>query len=143
MLSFLLKKNKFLNFLVSILISVTLKGLLSVFRNGFAPVKILCAIPHRLTASDSLEERVVMSKSSMVASTIPKNPIYHGKRDASNFLLDAGWGRLAIDSFYPSGEPISPHRLRCNPFAVAHYSFMDHCLASFYTRVGRRVSARE
>jgi hypothetical protein len=30
-----------------------------------------------------LEERVVMSKSSMVASTIPKNPIYHGKRDAS------------------------------------------------------------
>jgi hypothetical protein len=25
-----------------------------------------------------------MAKSSMVASTIPKNPIYHGKRDASH-----------------------------------------------------------
>jgi hypothetical protein len=48
------------------------------------PLAKSCSIqPHRLTASDSLEERVVMSKSSMVASTISKNPIYHGKRDAS------------------------------------------------------------
>jgi hypothetical protein len=42
-----------------------------------------CSIQHRrLTASDSLEERVVMAKSSMVASTIPKIPIYHGNKDA-------------------------------------------------------------
>jgi hypothetical protein len=27
-----------------------------------------------------------------------------------------------IGIFYPSGEPISPHRLRCSPFAVVHYS---------------------
>jgi hypothetical protein len=34
-----------------------------------------------------------------------------------------------IDVFYPKGEPISPHRLRCSPFAVVHYDFMGHCLA--------------
>jgi hypothetical protein len=27
-----------------------------------------------------------------------------------------------IGIFYSSGEPISPHRLRCSPFAVVHYS---------------------
>jgi hypothetical protein len=32
----------------------------------------------------TLEERVVMAKSSMVASTIPKSPIYHRNRDASD-----------------------------------------------------------
>jgi hypothetical protein len=30
--------------------------------------------------------------------------------------------------FYPSGEPISLHRLRCSPFAVVYYSFMGHFL---------------
>jgi hypothetical protein len=35
-----------------------------------------------------------------------------------------------IGIFYPSGEPISPHRLRCSPFAVVHYSFMGHFLAA-------------
>jgi hypothetical protein len=38
--------------------------------------------------------------------------------------------------FYPTGEPISPQRLRCSPFAVVHYSFMDHFLSSFYVREG-------
>jgi len=42
-----------------------------------------------------------------------------------------------IGIFYPSGEPISPHRLRCSPFAVYKYSFMGHCLAAAAT------SARE
>jgi len=28
---------------------------------------------------------------------------------------------IFIGIFYPSGEPISPHRLRCSPFAVVHY----------------------
>jgi hypothetical protein len=32
--------------------------------------------------------------------------------------------------FYLSGEQISPHRLRCSPFAVVHYSFMGHFLAA-------------
>jgi len=30
----------------------------------------------------TLEKRIVMAKSSMVASTIPKSQIYHGNRDA-------------------------------------------------------------
>jgi hypothetical protein len=34
-----------------------------------------------------------------------------------------------IDIFYPSGDLISPHRLRCSPLAVVHYSFMGHFLA--------------
>jgi hypothetical protein len=37
---------------------------------------------------------------------------------------------LLIGIFYPSGEPISLHRLRCSPFAVVHYSFMGHFLAA-------------
>jgi len=37
---------------------------------------------------------------------------------------------IFIGIFYPSGEPISPHRLRCSPFAVVHYSFMGHFLAA-------------
>jgi hypothetical protein len=28
------------------------------------------------------------------------------------------------------GEPILPHRLRCNPFAVFQYSFMSHFLVA-------------
>ncbi len=39
----------------------------------------------------TLEERIVMAKSSMVASTIPKSPICHGNRDAS-----LGWGGLVL-----------------------------------------------
>jgi hypothetical protein len=35
----------------------------------------------------SLEERVVMAKSSIVASTIPKSPIYHGVGDAYHSLF--------------------------------------------------------
>jgi len=34
-----------------------------------------------------------------------------------------------ISIFYPSGELISPHLLRCSPLAVVHYSFAGHCLA--------------
>jgi len=37
---------------------------------------------------------------------------------------------IFIGIFYPSGEPISPHRLRRSPFAVVHYSFMGHFLAA-------------
>jgi hypothetical protein len=43
----------------------------------------------------------------------------------------------SIGIFYPSGEPISPHRLRCSPFAVDHYSFMGCGLAA------TAISARE
>ncbi len=39
-------------------------------------------------------------------------------------------GRIAIGIFYPTGEPISPHRLHCSPFAVVHYNFMGHCFAA-------------
>jgi len=31
---------------------------------------------------------------------------------------------LVIDIFYLSGEPISPHLLRCSAFAVRDHSFM-------------------
>jgi len=37
---------------------------------------------------------------------------------------------IFIGIFYPSGEPISPHRLRCSPFAVDDHSFMGHFLAA-------------
>jgi len=37
---------------------------------------------------------------------------------------------LFISIFYPSGEPISQHRLRCSPFAVVYYSFMGHFLVA-------------
>jgi hypothetical protein len=36
----------------------------------------------------------------------------------------------SIGIFSPSGEPISPHRHRCSPFAVVHYSFMGCGLAA-------------
>jgi len=32
--------------------------------------------------------------------------------------------------FFPLGEPISLHRLRCSPFAVYKYSFMGYFLAA-------------
>jgi hypothetical protein len=37
---------------------------------------------------------------------------------------------IFIGIFYPLGQPISLHRLRCSPFAVYIYSFMGHCLAA-------------
>jgi len=37
---------------------------------------------------------------------------------------------IFIGIYYPKGEPISLHRLRCSPFAVYKYSFMGHCLAA-------------
>ncbi len=37
---------------------------------------------------------------------------------------------LYVGIFYPSGEPISLHRLRCSPFAVVHYSLMGCGLAA-------------
>jgi hypothetical protein len=40
---------------------------------------------------------------------------------------------LNIGIFYPLGEPISPHLLRCGPFAVDDHSFMDRRLASTAT----------
>jgi hypothetical protein len=39
----------------------------------------------------------------------------------------------SIDIFYPPGEPISPHLLRCDPFAVDYHSFMGRRLASAAT----------
>ena len=33
---------------------------------------------------------------------------------------------IFIGLFYLSGEPISPHLLRCDPFAVDHHSGMGH-----------------
>jgi len=96
----------------SIPISMMSKGFMSAFRNGFAPVKIFNAIPspsdcvrfpRRTTASGETllgvprgyaplvagrseavppPKRVVMAKSSMVASTIPKSSSYHGNKDA-------------------------------------------------------------
>jgi hypothetical protein len=47
---------------------------------------------------------------------------------------------FSIGIFYPPGEPISPHRLRCNPFAVDHYSFMGCCLAA--AAISARKSSR-
>jgi hypothetical protein len=35
--------------------------------------------------------------------------------------------------FFPRGEPISPHLLRCSPFAVDNHSFMVRRLASAAT----------
>jgi hypothetical protein len=35
--------------------------------------------------------------------------------------------------FFPHGEPISPHLLRCGPFAVEDHSFMSRRLASAAT----------
>ena len=46
---------------------------------SFSQVVLNTASP---SLSDSLEVRIVKAKSSMVASTIPKSPIYHGNRDA-------------------------------------------------------------
>jgi hypothetical protein len=37
---------------------------------------------------------------------------------------------IFIGIFYPLGEPISLHRLRCSPFAVYKYSFMGYFLAA-------------
>ncbi len=37
---------------------------------------------------------------------------------------------ILIGIFYPSGEPISLHRLRCSPFAVVYYSYMSYFLAA-------------
>jgi hypothetical protein len=42
---------------------------------------------------------------------------------------------IFIDVFYPSGEPISQHRLRCSSFEVVHYIFMSHLLAATATSV--------
>jgi len=33
---------------------------------------------------------------------------------------------LSVGIFYPSGEPISLHLLRCGPIAVDDHSFMGH-----------------
>jgi hypothetical protein len=31
-----------------------------------------------------------------------------------------------VSIFYPTGGPISPHRLHCSPFVVIHYNFMGY-----------------
>jgi hypothetical protein len=36
---------------------------------------------------------------------------------------------ILIGIFYPSGEPISPQRLRRSPFVVVYYNFMGCFLA--------------
>jgi len=40
---------------------------------------------------------------------------------------------ILIGIFYPSGEPISPHLLRCGPFAVDDHCFIGRRLASAAT----------
>jgi hypothetical protein len=65
-------------------------------------------------------------------------PIFNFKKN--NFSNST---KLFLGIFHPADEPISPHRLRCGPFAVFKYNFLGHCLASFNTREGRRVLARE
>ena len=50
---------------------------------------------------------------------------------------------IKIDIFYPSGELILPHRHRCSPFAVVHYSFMGHFLAAATLILGWGGSDRE
>jgi hypothetical protein len=40
---------------------------------------------------------------------------------------------FSIGIFYPTGEPISLHLLRCDPFAVDYHSFMGRRLASTAT----------
>jgi hypothetical protein len=40
---------------------------------------------------------------------------------------------IFINVFYPPGEPILPHQLRCGPFTVYRYSFMGHFLAAAVT----------
>jgi len=41
----------------------------------------------------------------------------------------------------PSGKPISPHLLRCEPFAVIDYSFMTHALHLQQTRLVKKAGA--
>ena len=51
------------------------------------PLEKSCSIhPRHLSPSDSLEERIVIAKSSIVASTIPKSQIYRGNRDATIYV---------------------------------------------------------
>jgi hypothetical protein len=45
--------------------------------------------------------------------------------------------KISLSSYYPSGEPISPYRLHCSPFAVVYYSFMG------YFFVAAAILARE
>jgi hypothetical protein len=42
---------------------------------------------------------------------------------------------LIIEIFYPTGEPISQHRLHCSSFVVVHYNFMSHFFAATATSV--------
>jgi hypothetical protein len=63
-------------------ISATFASVPNIVRISDPLVKSCSIHPRRLTPSDSLEERIVMAKSSMIASTIPKSPIHHGNRDA-------------------------------------------------------------
>jgi len=37
---------------------------------------------------------------------------------------------ISFGIFYPPGELTLLHRLRYNPFAVVHYSFMNHCIVA-------------
>jgi hypothetical protein len=57
-------------------------------------------------------KRVVMAKSSMVASTIPKSPIYHGNRDASQSNQEDGVksSLKGIDNLYSRDKLISRRR---------------------------------
>jgi hypothetical protein len=40
---------------------------------------------------------------------------------------------IIINIFYPPGEPISRHRLRCSLFNVDHYAFTGRFLAATIT----------
>jgi len=49
---------------------------------------------------------------------------------------------IIINIFYPSGEPISRHRLRCSLFDVDYYAFTGRFL-HLYVGWGGLASARE
>jgi len=51
--------------------------------------------------------------------------ISHGIKKTIKFLaVSFIFFRFFIGIFYPTGEPISPHLLRCSAFAVDDHSFM-------------------
>jgi hypothetical protein len=63
----------------------------------------------------------------LIYSTISNKHIDIAENENINISKKANF---IIRIFYPSGEPISLHQLRCSPFAVYKYSIMGHCLAA-------------
>jgi hypothetical protein len=55
-----------------------------------------------------------------ISETYPDIAVNHNEKAIINI----------IGIFYPSGEPISPHRLRCGLFDVHKYAFTGRFLAA-------------